>query len=871
MTIFFLDSRTTQEMRSELIKLQNTNILLEERLSATSQESLMDKNKYMSQMSQLENENKSIVQKIMEFEKYALGRNALLSENCNIMDIESFLERMKMYLETKHSKSSTLEQKLLKVQTSSQLLQSKADEAKKIIEKEKQKIVVEKEEAIKDRLSMETELTHLKEKLEKDSLNYKHIIKDLENELLNQKLIIENIQKSTQETIFKLKGDLETLRKSYERVIKENERLENKVKELSSENREILDKTNLVINEKISEIENLQHTLNNNNIKTPTKSSIKIQTTLTENKNSSAQTEEEGHMFKILDKNNEKKHNVNMANEIQVFRASTEPTFDFVRNTYFKHKIKQLSYSSLKRYSISCKSDIQISQNNIEDENKLLSMQRGKSSSNINDRFEILKEKHGESSKSNVQSDFYVESFNGNMLRTLSSGNQSNYIQSSQNSQGTSNDLLLMYKNSQTKLDMPFSVPILEDYDKEPNLAKSRDLMKLKTDENLTLVTVDQISENVIKIKREETAIISNNINSNQESKSKIKLDILLPRVECDISQTISNIEKETFDFYSPLIANVSPGKHISSSNNKIRRSKIDISSSFPVVTYYNVKTESFHSEDNVSDFAKITNKSDILKGNKKVKPFEENLNQTDLIININQINTTPFKDLTKNESDKIYSKVSGSAIEIITQIKENRPEKIKSVDDIFDINGRRDNIKTLYNNYVSLTNATQLNNSNTIDLNESNSIPKQTDIINQSSRSLSKSTKRCVNKSILVKLDDTSTEYEEKIKNLTHALENIEKEYKNKIEIIKLQYDNNIKTIINEHNQGVHSIQSLHEETLEDIIKNHEHEIDSLRTLSIEAMKKIDQYDKENKMLKNKLYENIKECDQVIFLINYV
>ncbi|OWR50971.1 hypothetical protein KGM_214092 [Danaus plexippus plexippus] len=87
-----------------------------------------------------------------------------------------------------------------------------------------------------------------------------------------------------------------------------------------------------------------------------------------------------------------------------------------------------------------------------------------------------------------------------------------------------------------------------------------------------------------------------------------------------------------------------------------------------------------------------------------------------------------------------------------------------------------------------------------------------------------------------------------------SYTKENIEKDYKKKIDAVKMQYDCNVKSIINEHNQGVASIQSLHEETLHDIVKIHENEIENLRSMSIEAMRKAEKLEKENQSLKMKL-----------------
>ncbi|XP_037302569.1 uncharacterized protein LOC119192940 [Manduca sexta] len=127
-------SKATHNMKMELIKLQNKNMKLEEQLSATqlkTEETLIGQNKYISQINYLQNEREIIVDDIRQLELNNVGDSALSPTNCNLSDIRNSLNRISKYIDAKCSKSTSLEQTLLKMQTSSQLLLSKADEAKK--------------------------------------------------------------------------------------------------------------------------------------------------------------------------------------------------------------------------------------------------------------------------------------------------------------------------------------------------------------------------------------------------------------------------------------------------------------------------------------------------------------------------------------------------------------------------------------------------------------------------------------------------------------------------------------------------------------------------------------------------------------------
>ncbi|XP_063617958.1 uncharacterized protein LOC134790900 isoform X2 [Cydia splendana] len=115
------------------------------------------------------------------------------------------------------------------------------------------------------------------------------------------------------------------------------------------------------------------------------------------------------------------------------------------------------------------------------------------------------------------------------------------------------------------------------------------------------------------------------------------------------------------------------------------------------------------------------------------------------------------------------------------------------------------------------------------------------------------KSRPKSHDQSVMVNLD-TNKLYEEVITGLRKSVEDAEKDHKLQIEAIKIQYDRHIKNIMNEHNHGVKSIQSIHEETLRDIVRVHENEVENLRTMSIEAMRKAEKLEKECMSLKPKM-----------------
>lgn len=377
---YLSDSKATHNMKMELAKLQTDNIKLGEHLSISkieNDESSRDKNKYISQTINLRNEKEIIVTEIKELELKSVGDSDLSPKHCNIEDVLGSLDRIRRYIDARSSKSTSLEQTLLKVQSSYQIVQSKADEAKKIVEKEKEKILSEKEEAIRDRINMEKQLSDLKEQLEIQVSRDKNVIKDLEAEILNQKLISDQLNRSTQSYVSKLKEEIRSLKELYQKSLDTVSELQKRIHLVTDENNthlDIIDKVNNKLKEQSNEIDLLKKDLES--LKNVPRKNFANQAFITNSKNDETQTTEElfyegyelyedadrikdlyekenrdksGSLEKKIIHIDKPKH----LNEIQVLVANVEPTFNYDKNSYLNFKIKHLSPGRLEQYSIS--------------------------------------------------------------------------------------------------------------------------------------------------------------------------------------------------------------------------------------------------------------------------------------------------------------------------------------------------------------------------------------------------------------------------------------------------------------------------------------------------------------------------------------
>ncbi|CAK1603445.1 unnamed protein product [Parnassius mnemosyne] len=383
-------SKATHNMRIELAKLMDENYKLEEKISATKEEieeSTMKKDTYSSQVTRLEGEREIIVTYIKQLEIKCVGDSALSPDNCYVENILTSLDIISDYIEARNN--------------SSQLVLSKADEAKRIVEKEKQNIIKEKEEIIKDKINVQKQLVVLKEQLEEQITKDKEIINDLEAELSNQKLIISKINESTENYVLKLEEELRSLRELYTNALAKISDLEYNLsieKEQNKQNNNIIEQAKIDLEKKCQDIKTLQvsfETLKNKNLM-----DFAIQCNIKNIQNNiSAQTENMGlreiSVNSLEEKNNttfdsvdslendkvmnlkttgfenlksdQKLNDLNLKkesepiNEVQILTANVKPDFDFVRNAYLSYKLKRLSIGGMEQYSVSCISDEDIS------------------------------------------------------------------------------------------------------------------------------------------------------------------------------------------------------------------------------------------------------------------------------------------------------------------------------------------------------------------------------------------------------------------------------------------------------------------------------------------------------------------------------
>ncbi|KAJ0181643.1 hypothetical protein K1T71_002365 [Dendrolimus kikuchii] len=939
-------SRAAHNIQMELAKLSNENKLLEEELSTSkiiTEKSSEERNNYWLQIINLQNEREIIVTDIKQLELKAVGDSSLSPNNCSIEEILNSIDRIQKSLETYSNKSVSLEQTLVKVQTSSQLLLSKADEAKKIIEQKKIKIISEKEEAIKQKINMEKQLFELKERLEKQISNDQDIIKDLEAEIQNQKLIIDKINHSRQSYISKLDKDMQALQDLYQNSIRKVKELQEQVQCMSDEKNDqlnIITKANYDLEEKSKEISILQRELEQ--LKLKPNNNIGTQVLLPEIKqNMGSQTDKEiysGYDNTYNDinltnddkikRNNELNNLLNdkknydvipkpqSINEVQVLAANVEPSFDYVRNSYKKYKLKQLSPCNVEYYSISC-----LSENTESHQSPTFSKM---SDPLYRESPEITTQKTDDADVSNPTFNF-VDIYNKHSMHT----NSSKFIEYETKSS-------IQLNNCFNETNRTSENVRKHSFNNHPNEASFDSTSHMSADKDLFVIYRDSVSNNSYSNKtykdnvswsineQSQTFIKNQTIDSagkNQISKrqskkndevnvessislkdgdincfySKPKLNINMPRIETESPLVITTSDEDIKPLLSSTLSLYSPTNYHSTSdtNIKLKKNVTNIPvASLPTVSNENIENKlKIYSNSNIINphtvKRKYLNKSVDVKNTKtneinqdkakndiitiqekKIKSRVSVKHQKDHSSSQHQLlrvgagvlhvksNKNPPKH--KLNDNKLYTPGSfGLDFILDTVERETDPNSTKTYDILKNL--RKTRSDELFD-HVSIR---EKSNSSLLRLSPSKM--SSTEYRIQSSVSAGKSSnetqaKSFVEQSVMVKID-TSEDYEKKIQNLTKALENIEKDYKKRIEAIKTQYDNNIKCIINEHNQGVNSIQSLHEETLQDIIKVHENEVENLRTMSIEAMRKADKLEKENKTLKSKIQNSSSFC----------
>ncbi|XP_039765071.1 uncharacterized protein PFB0765w-like [Pararge aegeria] len=842
-------SRATHNMKLEFTKLQNENEKLEDQLSTTrliSEESFKETNMNVSLIKQLQNERELIISDIKQLEINSIGDSNLLPSKSSVNEVITSLHRIGKYID---SKNTSLEQTLLNIQASYQLLKSKAEEAKIIAENEQQKIIYEKEQAKKEREGIEKHLNHLKAKAKEEKVNYEKVIKDLEGEMLNQKLILDKINQSKESNISKLIEENQLLRvqcENYETDIKELEQKFQYESEQKSNNLGLIEKTNKALENKDKMIVTLQNQIDALKNKQTQPSCTQTEFVTIDNNCQTDKYEHEGSVqksflnansmcenVKIINKNvdaspiseisNEKKLLISQnisdpmgpsINEVQILTANIEPKIDFVKNIYLKYKIKRLSLGNLEQHSITGLQEATLSNGN--DQGLIAN----------NELFSVTQVPESFHSRNFPSQNFHSQL----KLNNDSTIDNIKKLNSTKIAVGTTNDQYISPTSDLENYNPDFeNIISIRDFKKENN--SFHDSFPVR-EKDLFVIYKDSMYDGQKKIKKvratgvkerarqgkanqlnvEETIYISANTSDNIEDDSiKQKLSINLPRV-IDVSpsfMTSSDDDKKSLDSFGT--------PQLDSEKTSIQQYFIN------------------HSENDIqSDGAKV----EALVSKKTVFSNESNHNLPRIGAKILVLKNSINDSLDKQSEDFNVKSNYGLQYILNTMQNEINPNNMNKLNLIKPLR-KSHSVETFIN------------------ISESSRSKRLSPLKMSSSKfgttsNYSPQFTNSVDRATLVKFDDIE-DFENKIHKLTTALENIEKQYKKKIESVKMQYDSNVQCIINEHNHGVKSIQNLHEETLQDIKKIHENEVENLRSMSIEAMRKAEKLQVENRCLKSK------------------
>ncbi|XP_038217821.1 interaptin-like [Zerene cesonia] len=829
-------SKATHNMKMDLTKLKQEYSLLENQLSITKsqiEEVNKEKYKYMNDIRDLQDERDVMLQNIKELELVCAGDSDLSNGICTVNDILNSLNRIRKCVVVRSSKSTSLEQTLLTVQNSSRILLSKADEAKKIAENEKQKIAAEKEEAIKERLVMEKQLAILETKLEEQIAKDQELIKNLEAKLLNQKLMFEKINESSQIYIRKLETEILNLQDLYKNSLSKISELQEKSLSISEEN-----------NKKIEEIENVAK-----NLERKSKEITHLRKCIDDLKNKpmkciDIQTDK---FVSTVDISCQTYSNTSNKNDERNSFTTNNENFNIVGDDVEK-PINEGSMSEVETSDTIMSEEKKDNINDIRQRHKIIDIYNTHSVFTHNTELSSKSPDMGSTFK--LTNDTFLNENN------RKDGKKLNKISSS--GQATDNGLFLIYKDSDVNQ---------SDFDKKswPNQIQSKLVVEAATIENKMNVKANTKTS----YPSNDQATYNPEIDSNQDDDSvKPKLTLSLPRVYTDSLSKATNSESDkkslSLDSYTLAIY----------ASQKYTHSDMDLNDSYSSdhkkAKYLRDLSENnkIRTEDKIDDINHIINneliKPESLKQYKNANKKQISSHGKDksmlsaLIDKQNKDDIKKYQDSEKHRmpnvsthqnNKKNHKQGSNYGLKYILdsvpkgvnnfKIKSNSMRRSQSDDNLFfakDYISERSGSRSLSPLLRSFTD------------------------YRATSKDVSKTSKNgpssfSIEQGVLAKLDNIQ-EYESKIKELTTTLDNIEKHYKMKIEAVKAQYDNNIKNIINEHNQGVVSIQSLHEETLNDVIKSHESEIENLRSMSIEAMRKVELLEKENTRYKLKLHE---------------
>lgn len=903
----------------ELAILQDENTRLEDQLTITkheSAESIKDRQKCLSEIKKMKKERNLIATDIKQLELYSAGDSTLIPEHCEVEQILSSLNRIRKSFDAKRSKSESLEQTLEKVKTTSQVFINKADEAKTYFEKEMQKIICEKEDAIKDKLNMEQQLISIKHQLEEQIAHDESVIKDLESEIENQKLIIDKINDSTKSYISKLEEETQSLQDLYQNSMSKVCELQEQLNATTAEKDDIIQKLYADYNNKSKEVAVLQSQLadiSNKRFKNAT-----TQVSIVNNqKNVSMQTEhlpstnvidsefesksdiDEAYKksVKIPDMNMVTRHKTRQkesntpvpellpqqkppsVNEVQILSAKVEPTIDFVKSSYLNYKIKRLGPGQLEHHSIPYVGD---SVQSTSVETPEINDNFGGSNNGEHKKAVEIEPAHRNEVSSNLINiynrppDSVKNTPENTQTRdSRSFGNQTNdsfRTESTSDTKSTDNetntalpnkltDFLVIYKDSENNFEEKPYYQNEVSSDEQPQSVNHKN----------TSPRTDSVSnKRKIKYDNNPQAFYAE-IDDKLDDKIKTKLNIDLPRVvdndndNDSISiETISDGDKKSEDSYTVAIF-TSPKRH-NQSDSKIL---IELS---PKDTAEKYQSRTMTKMSNDEDEYVESHNSMYLPTETTLSTRHENDVAMKVIHDNIEKRIYTSDTLIKGKSRKIPNKKSHHELSRVdADVFLIKPDQHDNSDEnadqsrqndfaleyILDTAIREGDLHKLSSYGVG--SALQRSQSDEIHITSKNHEGRESNSQSaEFSPSRSKTSERShtvsVERSIMVKLGESAEYYEQIIQNLKNTLENVKKDYKKKIEAIKVQYDRNINNMINEHNQGVKNLQNLHEETLQDIKRMHENEVDNLRAMSIDAMRKADKLEKEYLSLKMKM-----------------
>ncbi|XP_047987532.1 major antigen-like isoform X2 [Leguminivora glycinivorella] len=370
-------SKASHNLKLELAVLQQSKSKLEDQLSITkSQYELSSKNKqnYLSQIEDLKNDREIIVTDIKQLELFSVGDSELYPDNCEIELILHSIDRIRRAFDARQAKTISLEHTLAKVQASSQLILNKADEAKTYFENEKQKILTEKDEVLNEKNCLEKQLIDLKNELNKQISHDGDIIKDLRAEISNQQLIFDKIHESTEKYITTLQDEIQSLKDLYQEAHANIRELKETISKNTAEN----DEKDVIIQNLTADLERKAQEMSE--LKLKYDDLVKYWTAKS-NRSVSSQTDIDDTYFDFnssttksfdqvaqydLSKINKPGHRDSikpmydllpqqkppLVNEVQILAAETTPTFDFVRSSYLDYKMKRLGPGLLEHHSI---------------------------------------------------------------------------------------------------------------------------------------------------------------------------------------------------------------------------------------------------------------------------------------------------------------------------------------------------------------------------------------------------------------------------------------------------------------------------------------------------------------------------------------